>query len=226
MQHLPALLAVAGALAMPAGPAHSDTLPFVTFTSTGTITRGDDYIDYFHNGGVLIGQQFTMSLTVDVSTLSLFPSNPDAVVYGNATDTAVSWGELTINGRTFSWANDQSSSYVIKRNPADAGHGASIDTWGIANDGISVYASTDIRSLYNRFLPDRDITQPVVFDMGAPYMEGETYVSVNGGTQGFDFSATRLASAAWTVSAVPEPGSYAMLAAGLAVAGLARRRKR
>jgi hypothetical protein len=58
-------------------------------------------------------------------------------------------------------------------------------------------------------------------------MFGETYVSVhpeNWATKGFVLRGTELATAAWTVSPVPEPGEYAMLGAGLAAAGLMRRR--
>ncbi|WP_162600585.1 PEP-CTERM sorting domain-containing protein [Massilia sp. WF1] len=60
-------------------------------------------------------------------------------------------------------------------------------------------------------------------------MLGETYVSVHpqdGGGNGFVLRGTELASVAWTVSPVPEPAEYAMLAGGLIFAGFTRRRRR
>jgi hypothetical protein len=226
VKFIPHMLALAGSFAMLSCSAHADTLPIITITSTGTIAEGTDAANYFHAGTSLIGQQFSMSLTIDPNTLPIVETGPERSMYQNYTDTAVSWGALTINGLSYSWRNDQSSSYVVKRNPADRGHEASIDAYGIANDGMSVYASTDIRSDYNRFLQSNDITQDVVFDMKGLYMLGETYVSVHpvsGDARGFVLRGTELASAAWTVSPVPEPGEYAMLAAGLVLAGLARR---
>jgi hypothetical protein len=96
---------------------------------------------------------------------------------------------------------------------------------------MSVYASTSIWADKWKFLSNTDITQNTVFDMagGGRYrsMFGETYVSVhpeNWATKGFVLRGTELATAAWTVSPVPEPGQYAMLGAGLAAAGLMRRR--
>lgn len=227
MKFAPKLLAMASAFALLSCPAHADPLPIITLTSSGMITEGSDPATYFHVSDSLVGQQFSMSLTIDPNTLPVVEISPDYSKHQNYTDTAASRGELTINGHTYAWVNDQSSAAIFMRRPSDRGHEASIDTYGIANDGMSIYASTDIRSLYNQFLTSTDISQNIVFDMHGLYMLGETYVSVHpqdGGGNGFVLRGTELASVAWTVSPVPEPGEYAMLAAGLAVAGLARRR--
>jgi hypothetical protein len=232
MKFIPQLLALAGSFALLASSAHADPLPIITITSAGKITEGSDYINYFHAGSDLVGQQFSMSLTIDPNQLPVVENTPGYSLYKNYTDTAFSKGELTINGYTYSWVNDQSSVTAGMRMvyPGYTRHSAGIDAYGVANDGMSVYGSTNIWSDKNLFLKSTDITQNIVFDMtGYPgiYTHGETYVSVHPvdwATQGFVMRGTDIATAAWTVSPVPEPGEYAMLAAGLAVAGLARRR--
>ena len=232
MKFIPQLLTLAGSLALMSSPAFADTLPIITITSSGKITEGNDYINYFHAGSDLVGQQFSMSLTIDPNMLPVVTNTPDYSSYQNYTDSAFSKGTLTINGITYSWTNDQSNVFAGMRMvyPGYTRHSAGIDAYGIANDGNSVYASTNIWSDSNLFLKTTDITQNIVFPMGGPrYLEvvGESYVSVhpeNSSTQGFVFRGTEIATAQWSVSPVPEPGEYAMLAAGLAVAGLARRR--
>lgn len=228
VKFIPRLLALAGSFALMSSPAFADTLPIITITSSGTITEGNDYINYFHAGSDLVGQQFSMSLTIDTNLLPVVTNTPDYSSYQNYTDSAFSKGTLTINGVTYSWTNDQSNVTAGMR--MDGRHSAGIDAYGIANDGNSVYASTNIRSDKSLFLKSTDITQNVVFPMGGPrYLEvvGETYVSVHPEhweTQGFVIIARDIGAATWAVSPVPEPGEYAMLAAGLALAGLARRR--
>nr|WP_314544204.1 PEP-CTERM sorting domain-containing protein [uncultured Massilia sp.] len=229
MKLIAVMFALAVSFIVSGAPARADPLPLLTFTSSGTITQGDDYqAAFFDTGGDLVGQKFTMTLTVDANTLPSINIGTDYSVHQNYTDTAVSWGEVTINGHTFSWRNDRSSSIVSRRNPADDWHGAAIDAWGIANNGLSVYASTNIYSWYNRFLNSTDITQPTAFDMDGFYMKGESYVSVyapTGAPRGFVFIANQLDTAVWGVSPVPEPDAYAMMAAGLVlIVGLARRR--
>jgi hypothetical protein len=232
VKFIPQLLALAGSFAALSSPAYADTLPIITITSAGKITEGSDYINYFHAGGDLVGQQFSTSLTIDPNMLPVVTNTADYSLYQNYTDSAFSKGTLTINGYTYSWTNDQSNVTAGMRMvyPGYTRHSAGIDTYGIANDGNSVYASTNIWSDHNLFLTSTDITQNIVFPMGGPrYLEvvGETYVSVhpeNWSTQGFVLRGTDIATAEWTVSPVPEPGEYAMLAAGLAVAGLVRRR--
>lgn len=229
MKLIPVLLVLGASFALPAHSAHAAPLPLLTFTSSGTITEGDDYqAAFFDTGGDLVGQTFTMTLTVDANTLPAVDIGADYSVHQNYTDTAVSWGEVTINGHTFSWRNDGSSSIVSRRNPANDWHGASIDAWGIADNGLHVYASTSVYSWYNRFLDSTDITQATTFDLDDFYMRGESYVSVyapTGAPRGFVFVANQLDTAVWSVSPVPEPDAYAMMAAGLVlVAGLGRRR--
>jgi hypothetical protein len=81
-----------------------------------------------------------------------------------------------------------------------------------------------------------DIARNYVFDTALPgvnsysYFEAsrETGVVHAGGThetEGFWFTSTEpLSSATWTVSAVPEPGQYAMLLFGVGALALGRRR--
>jgi hypothetical protein len=214
--------------------ARADPLPLITFTSSGTITEGNDDDDYFHLAGAVVGQKFTMSITIDPNTLPTVERRPDYSYYANFVDTAASKGQLTINGITYSWVMDQGQGIVNLRRPMDSGHEASVDGWGSVGNGMYVYASTDVRSLYTQFLPTADIAQNTVFDMTSdprrpPSILGEAYIvsrPENRSTNGFVLRSTDLATAAWSVSPVPEPGQYAMLLVGVGALLYTQRKQR
>jgi hypothetical protein len=235
-------LAVAGIFAITSGAAHAADTPVVTFTTSGTIADGYDEMSTFGYGGSvpLAGMAFTMSITVDTSKLSHVESSALVNDYRNDSFSASSTGELTINGRSYSWTIDQSNADVRLDRPMEwfgrQAHSAYVNGWGTATDGMKIWASSQVVSSKTPFLSSVDIARNIVFDTGLPgansnsYFEAsrETGVMHAGGvheTEGFWFrSVEPLSSATWTVSAVPEPGQDAMLLLGVGILAYVRRR--
>jgi hypothetical protein len=233
-------LAVAAICMLAAGAARADA-PVVTFTTSGTVAEGYDQLSTFGYGSYvpLAGMKFTMSITVDTSTLSAGAASPAVSDYRADDFSGASRGELTINGRSYAWTIEQSNADVRLDRPMEwfgrQAHSAYVSGSGTATDGMKIWASSQVVSSKTPFLPSVDIARSYVFDTGLPGVDSSSYFLASrdtgvvhaGGheTEGFWFrSAQPLSSASWTVSAVPEPGQYAMLLFGIGALAVVRRR--
>ncbi|MFL6675470.1 MAG: PEP-CTERM sorting domain-containing protein [Massilia sp.] len=237
-------LAVAGIFAIATGAARADA-PVVTFTTSGTVAQGYDQLSTFvySSPGAdipLAGMKFTMSITVDTSKLTNLESSSLATTYRNDTFSGASKGELTINGRSYSWTIDQSNAEVSLYRPMEwfgrEAHSAYANGWGNATDGMKIWASSQVVSSKTPFLSSVDIARNIVFDTALPGVDSYTFFQASretdvvhpGGvheTEGFWFQSVEpLSSATWTVSAVPEPGQYAMLLFGVVALAHIRRK--
>lgn len=212
----------------------------VTFKTTGTITHGDDYLNLFPAHGVpLDGQQYSMSITVDTAALDTVAATDTDTHLRNDSFSASAQGEVTVNGSTWSWTMDAAKAGVFMARPMEwfgaRPHFAGLTAFGTTADGLEVYAAEGLASSVTPFMKSVDIARNVVFDPGLPGVVSDGYFSVTrytgewhpGGpvTVSTYFSVdTPFSSAVWTASPVPEPGRYAMLAAGLGLLLLARRK--
>jgi hypothetical protein len=230
-------LAVAAICLLDTGAARADAAPVVTFTTSGTVAEGYDQLSTFGYGSYvpLAGMKFTMSITVDTSKLSAGAASPVVSDYRSDDFSGASSGELTINGRSYAWTIDQSNAGVRLDRPMEW-FGRQAHSAYVSGSGMKIWASSQVSSSKTPFLPSVDIARSYVFDTGLPGLDSSSYFEASretgvvhaGGvheTAGFWFrSAQPLSSASWTVSAVPEPGQYAMLLLGIGALAYARRR--
>jgi hypothetical protein len=230
-------LTLAAALAAPASAQTTATL-----TTTGTLSGGYDGIGLFLAPDTsLAGMPFTLSLTLDLTRMSgSRVGGENWVDNGGYGHPMLATGELTIAGRSYSWLIDDGS--------ASAGLSSNRNSAGMSTSGKNMLDSNNIwmgeyiqpDASWPRFVYGTDFAQTIAFDgytLAPSYSTGlyfETtmpYIPCNlcPGMSGPAVFSTYLEAvnprAVWTASPVPEPAAYGMLAAGLGVVGLARRRR-
>lgn len=226
------------AIALPAGAA----LPVVTFSTTGTVAEGTDELNLFHagQGGSLVGQRFTMAISVDADTLELVEASDKRTYLRDESAGASATGELTVNGRTYTWSMSAANASVLMARPMEwfgaRPDSASMSAFGLnAADGNSVSASTQVVSLVTPFMSGVDIARNVVFDTGVPGVEsrasfftthytGETHPGGPVTVSTWFRAQNPLSNATWIATPIPEPGMYAMLLAGIVAIRLRYRR--
>ncbi|MFL6676486.1 MAG: PEP-CTERM sorting domain-containing protein [Massilia sp.] len=228
MKPLLRALAAASVCAILSAPAQADS-PVITFTMAGAIDYGRDDMNLFlapDAGPFLGGLPFTLSLSVDSGTLATLSSSPTETHLGS--ESASVKGELTVNGKTFTWTTDAGSAGI----GLNLGAGfpdrqeARIDTAASRADGLYVTASHEAY-FFDPVVTSTDIGQPIVFPQRLSGMALTSSFQVQGtGSQAWLstwFTANQMTSAVWTVSPVPEPRQYGMLAAGLGAIAFMRR---
>jgi hypothetical protein len=201
----------------------------------GTIEYGRDDLNLFLAPGAapfIGGQPFSMSLTVDTGTLGVRQSTPAQTYLGNLSDSAAVNGELTINGKTFTWTTDAGSAGVtLNRDDEQAPGRQSVlmDMTARSADGLSVKAGQQFYSFFDPIIVSNDVPPAVVMRVRPGSTSATSSFEASG--QGPNqqnlttwFTASAISSAAWTVSPVPEPSQYGMLAAGIGALVFMRRR--
>jgi hypothetical protein len=222
-------LAAAGLCVVLSAPAQADS-PVVTYTMSGVIDIGRDDLNLFLEPSdyfFIHGLPFTLSLTVDTSAFRVSRETPTETSLSANTDRSTMKGEVTVDGKTFTWSSDAGSAGLWLERPAGwaADQQRTVSMWLSGQDGIyHVRASNEIISFFDPVIGGTDFSQPYIFPpslSGLP--TGSTFeVKRNGNTTWFD--ARFVGGVAWTVSPVPEPHQYGMLAAGLAALAFVRRR--
>ncbi|WP_169444518.1 PEP-CTERM sorting domain-containing protein [Massilia niastensis] len=212
-----------------------------TLTTSGMLSGGYDGIGLFvAPESSLAGLQFTLSLSVNLTRMSGNRiGGENWVGNGGFGKPMLATGELTIAGRSYSWLIDSGS--------ATAGLSSNRNAVGMSTNGknmldanniwMSEFIQPDASS--PRFVFGTDFAQTIVFDgytlapatsTGLYFETTIPYIPCNEcpGASGPAVFTTYLEAdnprAVWTASPVPEPARYGMLAAGLGMVGLARRR--
>lgn len=229
-------LAAASVCAMLSNPAQADAQR-ITLSMSGVVEQGRDDLNlFFGNPGEVVflgGEAYTMSLTVDAADLNLIHSTPKFADYSGA-GVALT-GELTMNGKTLTWTTQAASSAVRLElepeypSPGDR-QGVSMSTTASSQPGTGnryIAARHEVYTFFWPLLASTDLNQEITFPefmrdaVASSHFEATGMGAVPNLTTWFDARAT---SATWTVSAVPEPEQYGMLAAGLLTLALARRK--
>jgi hypothetical protein len=224
----------------------------ITFATTGTIGTGLDELGLFvPAGGVLDGQKFSMSISIDTSRLMVNPPTwpPSQDLNEMITDpsrAAAVTGQVTVAGHTYSWTIDDATAHVTMAQRGMRGESAPdiVSAGGFGNnarDGVSVSALSEMHAtskgsssdLLRTTRFDQNTTfntfEPLVLSSSlfhAALLPGQAGNDGNGAMLTYFQSAGVLESAVWrSVSPVPEPAEAAMLMLGIGVLGLLMRRR-
>lgn len=230
------LLATASVYAILAAPVQADAQQ-ITLSMSGVVDQGRDDLNlFFGSPGEVVflnGQSYTMSLTVDAADLDSVHSTPRFADYSGSN--AALTGALTMNGKTLTWTTQASSAAVYLElapefySPGDR-QALSMRTTAARQPGTgdrTIVARHEAATFFWPLLASTDLDQDISFPefmrnaVAASHFEATGMGAVPDLRTWFDGRAT---SATWTVSAVPEPGQYGLLAAGLLVLALAGRR--
>lgn len=229
------VLASAGVCAFLATPAQADAQQ-ITLSLSGVVEQGRDDLNLFFGspGDVVFlgGETYTLSLTLDAADLDIIHATPTFADYAGA-GVALS-GALTMNGKTLSWTTEAASASVHLELEPDTytpgeRQGLSMRTTAAREPGTGnrdIVASHQVYTFFWPLLASTELNQEITFPeylrnaVASSHFEATGLGAVPNLTTWFDARAT---SATWTVSAVPEPGQYGMLAAGLLAIGLAGR---
>jgi hypothetical protein len=203
---------------------------------SGVVDMGRDDLNLFYgNPGDIVflgGETYTMSLTLDTADLySAYYSPRFAEYSGVLVDLR---GTLTMNGKTLAWTTETSSAAVyLELAPELSSPGTrqalSMLTAAGPQPGTgerAISARHDAVTFDWPLLASTAMNQEISFPefmrsaVATSRFEASAPGTVQNLTTWFEGRAT---SATWTVSAVPEPGQYGMLAAGLLALALVRR---
>lgn len=238
MNRIVRTLATAGICAMLSIPAQADAQQ-ITLSLSGIVDQGRDDLNlFFGDPGEVIflsGQAYSMSLTVDAADLNLIHSTLSFADYSGASVALT--GALTMNGKTLTWTTDMATAGVRLElepeiiSPEDR-QAVSMRSTASRQPGTGnrdIAARHEVTTFFWPLLGSTDLNQEITFPefmrdaVASSHFEATGMGTVPNLTTWFDARAT---SATWTLSPVPEPTQYGMLAAGLMTLALARRRLR
>lgn len=169
-------------------------------------------------GGVRVGDDFHGTFSIDMSS-AVALSSPTGTIY-------FSWaGEPALTSITFDKSGTTSASPYAART-VHVSHDGAFDSVSISSRGASYAGDSNYQFLDFNFYGHGNLTNleiPTHLNLADWYLaEASLWWGTNDGHTSMSGKLTSLKE----VSAVPEPESYAMLLAGLAlVSGIAARRK-
>lgn len=231
-------LAAASVCSILLAPAQADAQQ-ITFSMSGVVEYGRDDLNlFFGSPGEVVflgGETYAMSLSFDAADLALSQSTPKFADYAGTSVTLQ--GALTMNGKTLTWTTQAASSALhLEREPEFPSPGdrqaMSLRSTAGREPGTGdrdILASHQVVTFFWPLLagtePNQEITFPAQMRdaVATSHFEATGMGAVPDLTTWFDGRAT---SATWTVSPVPEPGQYGLLAAGLMTLGLLHHRRR
>ncbi|MET3132010.1 hypothetical protein AAKU55_002280 [Oxalobacteraceae bacterium GrIS 1.11] len=207
----------------------------LTLTTTGTIS-GFDSIGLFSQTGGVHDEQFTETVSIDMAGLTTGSRTSAENISSTSPGgyTMVS-GSMTIAGGTYSWQGGYSTAtaalgrYVSlgQSGPDYVGMGINCLNELDFHPNSRVISNLGIASDSTAFVNSVDFAQNTLFNTHAAGVTSYLDFSI----VQYDYVPVQLESqnafttAAWTISAVPEPGTAGMLMVGLGVMAAMRRRK-
>lgn len=218
------------AVALVLGLATSAEAEIVTATYKGVVNDGYDQTGVFGTAGAnLAGDSFTVVYTINDAVLAYSVNDPgrqsliyggsDVVHYNQSPVSAV----VTINGVAVSIAGTENGlavQYTIIPEPDQIYHYA-------ATDERSFYVWNSVTSATDKFLSTSDYHAPLSHTIQrSDGATGRFYEDINDGGSVQSAYATLIPTSVTIVDvAVPEPTTWAMLILGMAMIGLAARRR-
>jgi len=206
-----------------AGAVHATPM---VYTSTGIISSGADNSGVFGNVGSLVGDAYTIAITLDAS---LFQTqyNQGAMLSGTGSSAGGATETVTVNGVKQTYALSLATTWNDFFSTGGGTYGEILDSvQASTSTGQSLYTALHLVSYSDALLASAAMTMPFAFQANASDTTSTSF-SIYGSTANASFSgniAAMTIGAVGATSAVPEPASLALLAMGL-VAFCAVRRK-
>lgn len=208
----------------------------LTFTTSGTIEDGSDALGLFGDQPQsLAGLAYTMSLSMDAAWLDASSWSVNHAYLENWDGTARISGELTVGGKVYTWkstlADAQAGMSIPHAGFGNDAHVVTMSTWSGALAQTSIYATSLLTSKTQGFVDDVELLADANFSSSLPLITSQSYFqatyhnATSGATLLTWMRASPVSTAVWAVSPVPEPAHAGMLAAGLGLLVLARRRR-
>jgi len=231
-------LAMLAAIGLALACARADASVF-TVTYTGKVTFIGDDTDYFDlfsspNPSGAISLQFTIDSDASGSDLRDYGNFVQLDGSGQAGNPFVR-SSFTLNGRTVTWSNSPGDGYDSSYGFAEQSHSPGYDEvfhssydYGQSADSYDTAAAT-VTSALNNIVNGTDLTAPLEYGVQAGDTASGSFGSVryNEATGlysryvGLNFDISHVSIAA----AVPEPGTWAMMIAGMGLMGGTMRRR-
>lgn len=199
----------------------------VTLTFAGTVTAGFDGFNEFNTGSSdLTGWTYFQTLTFNTGDLNVIWQTPYSYTAGFDSKPIHALGSATINGKTFSWESDIAVAHLSLGTQVVHGGGDEFQMGADVNTSPSehIQSAMYLNSAEVSFVGNADPGKSHLFDGDlsafAPYA-----FFLNSANGQYTYFTGDLSSVHYQVSEVPEPTQFAMLATGLGMIALVRRRK-
>lgn len=212
----------------------------VTYSTSGTITSGTDYLGNFSNGIMnrnLSGLSFTQSVTFDPTLVTPEVAAPPdyTEVFGHLYS-GIAIATITIGSVSHSYTYDASKFLLtqvalinwLTQGDTSRFDGAVFKTYGLTENYTSVEIGSNVFSRTNPLQLGLNLDQNWSYSVHPDDMTQDAWVAIYGpiGENELQYAGTPLTISMQVATSVPEPSEGLLLSSGLAALLVMRRKTR